>query len=220
MCRLFSSSWPSYSLVPLKPHNQQAGSSQLICVFHQTSFSGHDARAQSFLTPTLPPPLALLPASTTHTPNQHRIELFKPHYILGPRPTWAYVPSQVEFGSTFTVTLAANTSVADIVAVVLSDTGTTTHASNMAARSMKLAFSAAGGQALTVSAPVNIHVAQPGFYLLFAVARNDSYSVGSWLRLKGPWGSRPFSLPAPSQFVTAASSQFEVNFGESSQHTV
>jgi len=142
-----------------------------------------------------------------------RIELFTPSYILGPRPAWATVPTQVEYGATFTVSLAANTSAADIVAVVLSDPGTTTHSSNMASRSMLLAFSAAGGQSLTVTAPANIHVAQPGFYLLFAVSRDDSFSAGRWLRLKGPWGARPYSLPAPVQFVPTASSQFEANFG-------
>jgi hypothetical protein len=79
---------------------------------------------------------------------------------------------------------------------------------------MKLAFTPAGGQALTVTAPANIHIAQPSFYQLFAVSRDDSYSIGSWLRLKGPWGSRPFSLPAPAQFVAAASSQFEAAAGK------
>jgi hypothetical protein len=144
----------------------------------------------------------------------HRIELFKPHYILGARPTWASVPSQIEFGSTFTVTLAANTTASDIVAVVLSDQGTTTHSSNHATRTMLLAYTQAGGQTLMVTAPANIHIAQPGFYLLIAVARDDTYSVGRWLRLKGPWGSRPSSLPAPSQFVATASTQFETAAGE------
>jgi hypothetical protein len=84
----------------------------------------------------------------------------------------------------------------------------------MAMRCMQLAFAPAGGQALTVTAPANIHIAQPGFYMLFAVSRDDTFSVGSWLRLKGPWGSRPSSLPTPAQFVNSASSQFEANFGE------
>lgn len=144
----------------------------------------------------------------------YRIELFKPHYILGPRPTWASVPSHIEFGSTFTVTLAANTTASDIIAVALSDQGTTTHSSNHATRTMLLAYTQADGQTLTVTAPANIHIAQPGFYLLFAVARDDTYSVGRWLRLKGPWGSRPSSLPAPSQFVATASTRFETGAGE------
>ncbi len=146
-----------------------------------------------------------------------RIELYKPPYTLGPRPTWASVPTQIEFGSTFTVTLAANTSVADIVAVVLADPGTTTHALTMSTRNMQLAFTPAGGQDLVVTAPANIYVVQPGFYQLFAVSQDDSYSVGSWFRLKGPWGSRPFSLPAPAQFEVIASSQFEIEPGELSR---
>lgn len=143
-----------------------------------------------------------------------RIELFKPPYILGPRPAWASVPNQMEYSSTFTVILAANTSVADIVSVVLLEPGTTTHSLTMGMRTMQLRFASAGGQALFVTAPANVHVAQPGFYLLFAVARDDSYSTGAWMRLKGPWGSVPFSLPPFTQFVAAASSQFEVVYGE------
>lgn len=143
-----------------------------------------------------------------------RLELFKPHYVLGPRPAWASVPQSIEFGASFTVTLAANTTVSDIVAVVLSDQGTTTHSSNMATRTMLLQFSQAGGQALTVTAPANIHIAQPGHYMVFAVGRDDTFSVGKWLRLKGPWGSTPSSLPAPTQFVATASSQFEAAAGE------
>jgi hypothetical protein len=76
------------------------------------------------------------------------------------------VPTQVAFGAAFTVTLAANTSVADVVAIVLADPGTTTHSSNMGTRSMQLAWTPAGGQSLTVTAPANIHIAQPGFYQL------------------------------------------------------
>lgn len=98
--------------------------------------------------------------------------------------------------------------------MVLADPGTTTHSSTMGTRFLKLAFTPAGGQALTVTAPANIHIAQPSFYQLFAVSRDDSYSIGSWLRLKGPWGSRPFSLPVPAQFVAAASSQFEAAAGK------
>lgn len=151
----------------------------------------------------------------THPPTPHnRIELFKPTYVLGPRPAWASVPTSAEFGATFTITLAANTTVADIVGVVMTDPGTATHSSTMSTRTMDLAFVPAGGQSLTVTAPANIHVAQPGFYLLFAVARDGSYSVGKWIRIKGPWGSRPYSLPAPTQFVAAASSHFELNFSE------
>lgn len=100
------------------------------------------------------------------------------------------------------------------MAIALSDQGTTTHSSNMATRTMLLQFSQAGGQALTVTAPEWIHIAQPGFYMLFAVASDDTFSVGKWLRLKGPWGSTPASLPAPTQFVATASSQFEAAAGE------
>lgn len=131
-----------------------------------------------------------------------------------PRPTWNTVPTQVTFGTTFNVTLAANTSAASIVAVVLSDPGTTTHSSNMATRSMKLAFVQAGGQVLTVTAPANVYVAQPGFYLLFAVAADDSYSAGVWMRLRGPWGSRPYILPAPANFEVTPSTTFETSYRE------
>lgn len=70
----------------------------------------------------------------------------------------------VEYGSTFTVTLAANTSVGDIASVVLMDAGTTTHSSNMATRNQQLEFFVAvggSGRDLIVTAPANTFLAPP-----------------------------------------------------------
>lgn len=183
---------------PLPPHSTRCCMPVVLCVWDASSALGWCRHSTCFA--VLLSPL--------------RIELFKPHFVLGPRPAWASVPNSIEFGAPFTVTLAANTTASDIVAVVLSDQGTTTHSSNMASRTMLLQSNQAGGQALTVTAPANIYIAQPGFYMLFAVASDDTFSVGKWLRLKGPWGSTPASLPAPTQFVATASSQFEAAAGE------
>lgn len=68
----------------------------------------------------------------------------------------------IEYGSTFTATLASNTSASDIKSVVLNDPGTTTHSSNMATRTNLLEWSSAGGQSLTVTAPANSFMATPG----------------------------------------------------------
>jgi hypothetical protein len=67
----------------------------------------------------------------------------------------------VEYGSTFKVRLAASTSTSSIKAVVLSDPGTTTHSSNMAARAQQLAFTVTGSDELTVTAPADTFIAPP-----------------------------------------------------------
>jgi hypothetical protein len=90
-----------------------------------------------------------------------RIEYFKPHYILGPRPSWEFVPTVVEYGTTFRVLLAANTTASSIDSVVLVDAGTTTHSSNMATRNQKLEFTVASAHELIVTAPANNFMAPP-----------------------------------------------------------
>jgi hypothetical protein len=84
-----------------------------------------------------------------------------PHYIIGPRPTFEFVPTIVEYGSTFTVTLASNTSASSIAYLALVDAGTTTHSSNMATRNQKLEFVVSGDHELTVTAPANTYMAPP-----------------------------------------------------------
>ncbi|KAF6258550.1 hypothetical protein COO60DRAFT_1701302 [Scenedesmus sp. NREL 46B-D3] len=129
---------------------------------------------------------------TPYSHQEFRIEFFKPHYILGPRPMLTFVPTIVEYGSTFRVTLAANTSSSSIASLVL-----------------LLEFVVTGANELTVTAPANTFMAPPTFYLLFAVGRDDSYSEGLWFKLKGPWGTTPLSLPLNAQFVSPASTQAE-----------
>ncbi|WIA21233.1 hypothetical protein OEZ85_000475 [Tetradesmus obliquus] len=149
---------------------------------------------------------------TTYKHQDFRIEYFVPHYIIGPRPTLEFVPTVVEYGTSFTVTLAANTSATSIATVALVDAGTTTHSSNMATRNQKLEFSVSGAHELTVTAPANTFMAPPTFYLLFVVGQDEKYSEGHWFKLKGPWSTTPLSLPHNTQFVSAASTQAETKF--------
>ncbi|WIA21235.1 hypothetical protein OEZ85_000476 [Tetradesmus obliquus] len=149
---------------------------------------------------------------TTYKHQDFRIEYFVPHYIIGPRPTLEFVPTVVEYGTSFTVTLAANTSATSIATVALVDAGTTTHSSNMATRNQKLEFSVSGAHELTVTAPANTFMAPPTFYLLFVVGQDEKYSEGHWFKLKGPWSTTPLSLPHSAQFVSVASTQAETEF--------
>lgn len=133
---------------------------------------------------------------TPYRYSEFRIEFFKPHYILGPHPTWAYVPTMVSYGETFIVKLAANTSATSIKAVVMGDPGTTTHSSNMGTRMNQLAYNKVDDQTLEVAAPANSFLATPSeldvFVVWQLVKKNDA--------LKVPW--QPFmlstcSLPGP-----------------------
>jgi hypothetical protein len=90
-----------------------------------------------------------------------RIEYFVPHYIIGPRPTLEFVPTVVEYGTTFNITLAANTTASSIASVVLLEAGTTTHSSNMATRNQLLDFTVSGTHELLVTAPANTFMVPP-----------------------------------------------------------
>lgn len=98
---------------------------------------------------------------TPYNYGEFRIELFKPHYILGSRPTWAYVPNMISYGEAFILKLASNTSAANINAVVLGDPGTTTHSSNMATRMQQLAYTVVDDRTLSITAPANSFLAAP-----------------------------------------------------------
>lgn len=93
----------------------------------------------------------------------HRVETFTPPYILGTRPAFAdnSNPSMVLYGSTFNVTLAANTSSSSIRSVVLMGAPSVTHSSAMGARHHPLQFMVVSGSILSVTAPRTPNDAPP-----------------------------------------------------------
>jgi hypothetical protein len=112
----------------------------------------------------------------TESTDQFSAEFFEPPYLFkGPRPTISSAPSQLSYGQDFTV---QTPDVSRIAKVSLIRFGSATHAINMSQRYIPLAFTA-GGNSLTVTAPVNAHLAPPGNYMLFIVDTNGIPSVAA-----------------------------------------
>jgi hypothetical protein len=111
-------------------------------------------------------------------------EIFSPPYLFNAdgtpatRPVISSAPTQLVYGSTFTVTTA---SAAEITKVLLIRLSSVTHATDMNQRGNVLSFSAGSGS-LTVTAPLNNKLAPPGHYMLFIVNASGVPSVAKIVR--------------------------------------
>jgi hypothetical protein len=100
-------------------------------------------------------------------------EIFSPPYLfakdgsgsLAPRPTVTAAPGAVAEGYQFTVSTPDAASISKVALVKL---GAVTHSNNMDQRYVPLSFTAGNGT-LTVTAPANVNIAPPGYYMLFIV---------------------------------------------------
>lgn len=104
-------------------------------------------------------------------------EIFSPPYLYkGARPSVSSAPSQVGYGTTFTIGTTAGTSRA-----VLMAPGAATHTSEMNARNVALRVTAvAGGLQATVPSR---NVAPSGWYMLFLVTPEGVPSTAKWMHL-------------------------------------
>jgi PKD repeat protein len=129
-------------------------------------------------------------------PDERNAELFSPPYLFkGSRPTIADAPTQISYGSSFTVTTPQAASIAKISLIRL---GAVTHAFDMNQRFRWLSF-VPGGSGLTVSAPTTRERTPPGHYMLFLVDENGVPSVAKIVLLGS--GSEPPPPPPPAGIV-------------------
>ncbi len=128
-------------------------------------------------------------------PDERNAELFSPPYLFkGSRPTIADAPTQISYGSSFSVTTPQAASIAKISLIRL---GAVTHAFDMNQRFRWLSF-VAGSGGLTVSAPTTRELTPPGHYMLFLVDGNGVPSVAKIVLLGS--GSEP-PPPPPAGIV-------------------
>jgi hypothetical protein len=122
-------------------------------------------------------------------------EIFSPPYLfakdgsgaLAPRPTLAAAPGTVTEGTQFTVLTPDAASIAKVALVRL---GAVTHSNNMEQRYVPVAFTAATGT-LTVTAPANVNIAPPGYYMLFIVNSAGVPSVAPIVNVAPPAEPQP-----------------------------
>lgn len=127
-------------------------------------------------------------------------EIFSPPYLfakdgsgaLAPRPTVASAPGAVTEGTQFTVSTPDAPSISKVALVRL---GAVTHSNNMEQRYVPLSFTAASGT-LTVTAPANVNIAPPGYYMLFLVNSAGVPSVAPILSVAPPLMNSPPTITA------------------------
>jgi hypothetical protein len=132
-------------------------------------------------------------------------EIFSPPYLfakdgsgsLAPRPTVAAAPGIVTEGTQFSVSTPDAASISKVALVKL---GAVTHSNNMEQRYAPLSFTAGTGT-LTVTAPANINIAPPGYYMLFIVNSAGVPSVAPILSVAPP----PPDVPPTVQITAPAS---------------
>ena len=132
------------------------------------------------------------------------------HAIAATRPTIASAPANINWDGTFTVqTPDAN----NISSVVLLRNGSSTHAFDMDARLINLAFTK-GASSLTVTAPPTGNIAPPGYYMLFLLNSSGVPSVAKFVQL----GANDFwvaATPATQTVFTGNSTSFTVTLASS-----
>jgi len=114
------------------------------------------------------------------TAPQLNAEIYSPPYLFrGPRPSISSAPSEVTYGSTFTVNTPDSASISSVSLIRLSSA---THGFNNGQNFENLAFQQTTG-GLKVTAPLNPNLAPPGWYELFIVNTNGVPSVASVMQL-------------------------------------
>jgi PKD repeat protein len=137
-------------------------------------------------------------------PDERNAELFSPPYLFkGPRPTVADAPSEIGYGTSFTVTTPEAASIAKISLIRL---GAVTHAFDMNQRFRWLSF-VPGSGVLTVSAPTSRERTPPGHYLLFLLDGNGVPSVAKIILLSA--GSAPPPPPPPASITLSATGRVD-----------
>ena len=109
-------------------------------------------------------------------------QLFEPPYLFkGPRPTIVSAPTEINYGTQFSVTVGPSDSIKKVSLVRL---GSVTHCRNMNQSLMFLEpFTAPTNPKFMVPAPANKNLAPPGHYMLFVLSQDGVPSVASIVRV-------------------------------------
>ncbi len=115
-----------------------------------------------------------------NVPDEKSAEFYSPPYLFkGPRPTISQAPGQIPYAGTFFVGTPDATTIAS---VSLIRTGAVTHFCDQNARYALLTFLQTSW-GLTVTAPNNVNLAPPGYYMVFIVNSAGGPSVAPFVKL-------------------------------------
>jgi galactose oxidase-like protein len=107
-------------------------------------------------------------------------EIYSPPYLFrGPRPVVDSAPAEVRWGRAMRVDVSGP----HAERVVLMAPGVTTHGAEMQAKHVELAIAARDDDGVIAVAPPTANVAQPGWYMLFALSADGVPSVARWVHV-------------------------------------
>jgi Domain of unknown function (DUF1929)/Glyoxal oxidase N-terminus/PKD domain/Bacterial Ig domain len=141
------------------------------------------------------------------------LESYRPPYLFtasgaaAPRPTITAAPARVGYSTTFQVTTP---NPGDIASVALMRPGSSTHAFDFEQRLVNLTATPGSGTTLTLTAPPNVNVAPPGYYMLFLINRAGVPSVARWVQLTPTPANQP-----PHGTITAPTADVTIRAGQS-----
>jgi galactose oxidase len=119
-------------------------------------------------------------------------QIFHPPYLFrGPRPTITSAPAEVDYATSFKITVSGP-QVASVVWIRLSSV---THAINQNQRINFLGF-AADPSGLTVTSPANGNVCPPGHYMLFVLSEAGVPSHASIIHIGAPGAAHLGLVPS------------------------
>jgi hypothetical protein len=142
-----------------------------------------------------------------------QMEIYQPAYLFNAkggfatRPTITGVPTNINYGNTFTIQTQDASSISSVVLV---RNGTVTHAFGMDQRMVGLSFTA-GSTSLTVTAPPNSNIAPPGYYMLFALNSAGVPSRASFVQVTAlPPDFSIAAIPASRTVAPGAGTTYSV----------
>jgi glycosidase len=150
------------------------------------------------------------PATDSH----HDAQIFTPPYLLkGPRPSISVAPAEIVYGQSFDITVGAGDTIAKVSWIRL---GSVTHSCNQNQSLIFLMFTQAASK-VTIQAPANSNIAQPGHYMLFVLNKQGVPSLAHIAHISAqaqpaPVHAAAFALlkPTPAQAVDLVSMDKEI----------
>lgn len=119
----------------------------------------------------------------TRFPQEYRVEVFRPPYLLSglPRPAYTIQNKDWAYGQSYQIVVTQG-STANL-RVSLMGAVASTHGNSMGQRTIFPAFSC-NGNTCTITAPPNAHTSPPGWHQLF-ILDGPTPSLSTWVRIGG-----------------------------------
>lgn len=125
-------------------------------------------------------------------------QIFSPPYLFkGSRPVISSAPSVLHYGSDVHIATPDTTRIKKVSLISL---GANTHATNFNQSYSELPFTKTG-TGITIQAPINSNISQPGYHMLFLVDINGIPSVSKMVKIEAA-PPQPTATPTPTSTPT------------------